>query len=67
VCRKYGTGCFVACGRQQGLLTPELGSIFEKLLHQKTFRTCSHWICAWIFEHNFDEGKAKKQKHTIVW
>jgi hypothetical protein len=31
------------------------------------FRTCSHWICAWIFEHNFDEGKAKKRKHTIVW
>jgi hypothetical protein len=30
-------------------------------------RTCSHWICAWIFEHNFDEGKAKKRKHTIVW
>jgi hypothetical protein len=32
-----------------------------------SFRTCSHRICAWIFEHNFDEGKAKKRKHTIVW
>jgi hypothetical protein len=30
-------------------------------------RTCSHRICAWIFEHNFDEGKAKKRKHTVVW
>jgi hypothetical protein len=37
VCRKYGTGCFVACGRRQGLLALDLGSIFEKLLHQKTF------------------------------
>jgi hypothetical protein len=34
---KYGTGCFVACGRRQGLLALDLGSIFEKLLHQKTF------------------------------
>jgi hypothetical protein len=37
VCRKYGTGCFVACRRRQGLLALDLGSIFEKLLHQKTF------------------------------
>jgi hypothetical protein len=34
---EYGTGCFVACGRRQGLLALDLGSIFEKLLHQKTF------------------------------
>jgi hypothetical protein len=35
---EYGTGCFVACGRRQGLLALDLGSIFEKLLHQKTFK-----------------------------
>jgi hypothetical protein len=35
---KYGTGCFVACGRRQRLLALDLGSIFEKLLHQKTFK-----------------------------
>jgi hypothetical protein len=34
---EYGTGGFVACGRRQGLLALDLGSIFEKLLHQKTF------------------------------
>jgi hypothetical protein len=34
---EYGTGYFVACGRRQGLLALDLGSIFEKLLHQKTF------------------------------
>jgi hypothetical protein len=34
---KYGMGCFVACGRRQGLLALDLGSIFEKLLHQKNF------------------------------
>jgi hypothetical protein len=34
---EYGTRCFVACGRRQGLLALDLGSIFEKLLHQKTF------------------------------
>jgi hypothetical protein len=34
---EHGTGCFVACGRRQGLLALDLGSIFEKLLHQKTF------------------------------
>jgi hypothetical protein len=34
---EYGTECFVACGRRQGLLALDLGSIFEKLLHQKTF------------------------------
>jgi hypothetical protein len=35
---EYGTGWFVACGRRQGLLALDLGSIFEKLLHQKTFK-----------------------------
>jgi hypothetical protein len=34
---EYGTGYFVACGRRQGLLALDLGSIFEKLLHQKAF------------------------------
>jgi hypothetical protein len=28
-------GCFVACGRRQGMFALDLGSIFEKLLHQK--------------------------------
>ncbi len=26
----------------------------------KKFRTCIHRICAWIFEHNFTNSKAKK-------
>jgi hypothetical protein len=32
-----GAGYFAACGQRQGLLALDLGSIFEKLLHQKTF------------------------------
>jgi hypothetical protein len=24
---------------------------------RQNIRTCSHRICTWIFEHNFDEGK----------
>jgi hypothetical protein len=35
--RKRGAGDFAACGQRQGLLALDLGSIFEKLLHQKTF------------------------------
>jgi hypothetical protein len=35
--RKRGAGNFAACGQRQGLLALDLGSIFEKLLHQKTF------------------------------
>jgi hypothetical protein len=35
--RKCGAGNFAACGQRQGLLALDLGSIFEKLLHQKTF------------------------------
>jgi hypothetical protein len=34
---EYGAECFAACGQRQGLLALDLGSIFEKLLHQKTF------------------------------
>ena len=37
VCQKYGTGNFAACGQRSGLLALNLGSIFEKLLHRKTF------------------------------
>jgi hypothetical protein len=32
-----GAESFAACGQRQGLLALDLGSIFEKLLHQKTF------------------------------
>jgi hypothetical protein len=32
-------GYFAACGQRQGLLALDLGSIFEKLLHQKTFNS----------------------------
>jgi hypothetical protein len=35
--RKRGAGNFAACGQRQGLLALDLGSIFEKLLHQNTF------------------------------
>jgi hypothetical protein len=35
--RKHGAGDFAACGQRQGLLALDLGSIFEKLLHQKIF------------------------------
>jgi hypothetical protein len=35
--RKRGARSFAACGQRQGLLALDLGSIFEKLLHQKTF------------------------------
>jgi hypothetical protein len=35
--RKCDAGNFAACGQRQGLLALDLGSIFEKLLHQKTF------------------------------
>jgi hypothetical protein len=35
--RKRGAGSFAACGQRQGLLALDLGSIFEKLLHQKTY------------------------------
>ncbi len=31
------------------------------------FRTCSHRICAYIFEHNLAENKAKICRHTGVW
>jgi hypothetical protein len=34
---KRGAESFAACGQRQGLLARDLGSIFEKLLHQKTF------------------------------
>jgi hypothetical protein len=29
--------CFALCGERPGLLALDLGSIFEKLLHQKAF------------------------------
>jgi len=36
---------FAACGQQSGLLALNLGSIFEKLLEQKTFclPAAHHW------------------------
>jgi len=33
----FSKECFAVCGRRPGLLALDLGSIFEKLLHQKTF------------------------------
>ena len=30
-------------------------------------RTCPHRNYVRIFERNFDECKAKKRKHTVVW
>jgi hypothetical protein len=32
-----GAESFAACGQRRGLLALDLGSIFKKLLHQKTF------------------------------
>jgi hypothetical protein len=32
-----GAENFAACGQRRGLLALDLGSIFKKLLHQKTF------------------------------
>jgi hypothetical protein len=35
--QKRGAESFAACGQRRGLLALDLGSIFKKLLHQKTF------------------------------
>ncbi len=37
------------------------------IILKSIFRTCPHRNCVRIFEHNFDEGKVKKRKHTVVW
>jgi hypothetical protein len=48
-------GCFAACGQRRGLLALDLGSIFKKLLHQKTFillRSATVIkIDFWVLEH----------------
>jgi hypothetical protein len=64
---EYGTGCFVACGRRQGLLALDLGSIFEKLLHQKTFNFVSERIDfrRMLFLWNPDFSTESKGKNLL--
>jgi hypothetical protein len=62
---EYGTGYFVACGRRQGLLALDLGSIFEKLLHQKTFILVTAKIDFRIFKGTLSFGSCQNERSSF--
>jgi hypothetical protein len=49
-----GAESFAACGQRRGQLALDLGSIFKKLLHQKTFILLR---CATVIKIDFREKR----------